>query len=583
LKKNKSNNLLKLSVFISIAIHVIAIASINRIEVRSYLATNNIMFSNKAEVLPYTNKNTKQAINVVLKQKQKNIQQRVNQSENVVLKSICLPSAQKSQKIKNHYAVQNSPIKIINFNFRIATPKVPLKLIEEAKALPMIEMEKSSVHIPSVSLDAIAQGLKKSREISSLPKNEQEQKIALTSSKELLAKNNSLAGFQFEKDLKDDEQELLNNLTRFTQRKVKLFPRAFSLIDVPKLNDLTTLPYKDFFNIEVTFAPRQDDKGFIFAITLIPKSSIRLNRLKQNIFFLVDRSNSIQKERLTSTRHAITSSLSMLEKEDSFNILAFDTKLDVLSAKNLNPDNISFSRAKGFLRKQNIGSFFSSTNFSIPFYKILDNNVKKDEINIAILLSNGDGLNKFKNYRVINEWTKLNGGNLSLFTIGLNNDKNLSILELFSFLNKGKLISSTTNRGIKRKLQKLLKSINYPIAKDLVTNVICLDKTANITLYPPSHQSPHLYLNEPYVILGTIDKIQDFTIFVQGKSKEKFFNLKKHISFDDAKQGGKILPRELAIKQASLCYEKYLADNNPNHLHEASNHLEPFEITPTFK
>ena len=42
-----------------------------------------------------------------------------------------------------------------------------------------------------------------------------------------------------------------------------------------------------------------------------------------------------------------------------------------------------------------------------------------------------------------------------------------------------------------------------------------------------------------------------------------FFNLKKHINFDNAKQAGSSLQKELALKQATNCYEKYIADNNP--------------------
>ena len=346
------------------------------------------------------------------------------------------------------------------------------------------------------------------------PKTEIAKNLNLNLKNELFAKQD-ISSFTFS-GISQDDNKLLNELTKLKQKKIKLFPNNFSLVYLPQLSDLTTISYKDFFDIDVSFSPNHLESGFIFAITLIPKPSFKLKKLKQNIFFLVDRSNSIQKDRLTSTRHAIVSSLSCLEKDDSFNILAFDNKLDVLAPNNLKPnEHRSMSKAKDFLRKQNIGSFFSSTNFSIPLFKILNSNVKDNEINVAILLSNGDGLNKFKNYRILNDWTQLNGGNLSLYTLGLNSDKNLSILELFSFLNKGKVISSNTNRGIKRRLQKLIKSINYPIAKDIVSNVICFDKNCDIKIYPPTDQSPNLYMNQPYVILETTKKLQDFTIFMQ--------------------------------------------------------------------
>ncbi len=576
MKKNKNNHLLKISIFISIVIHIVTIASINHLEIKSYLASKNILFSNKTEAYS-SKKNINEIINVILQKKQNNILTQITN------KKANLPTHESNTLVKNALHLKKQVFNSQKFVFsKLLIKDKSYELTKVKSILPSLDLKHylTEITFPTKTLITKEKQQNKNNNFAiTLPNKEKELKLCFNYP--LDVKNNSK--FQFT-TLLDNKENNLEALTKLRQKKIKLFPYNFSLLHMPELSDLTTISYKDFFDIDVSFAPNLNEKGFIFAITLIPKPTMKLKKLKQNIFFLVDRSNSIQKDRLTSTRHAITSSLSFLEKDDSFNILAFDTKLDVLANQNLNPaDNISLARAKAFLRKQNIGSIFSSTNFSIPLYKILNSNVKNDEVNIAILLSNGDGLNKFKNYRVFNDWTRLNGGNLSLYTIGLENDKNLSILELFSFLNKGKVISSPTNRGIKRKLQKLLKSISYPIAKDIVFNAICLEKSANIKLYPLSDQSPNLYKNEPYVILGTIDKLTDFTIFVQGKTKDNYFNLKKHISFDLAKQGGKILQKELAIKKASQCYEKFLADNNPNHLKEASSHLKPFEIEPAFR
>lgn len=572
MKKHNNNRFFKISIIISIAIHVIAIASINRLQIRSYLATKNILFANKTETQASSRKSPKEIINIVMQQKQTK-----NKTAITTSSKTSFPLQEKNGTLKNHFGLKDEALKTA-FNFNIPDINQNYVLIDQSKKMPSLENEKIDISLPPAQITNYTKDLAQTSILT--PEVEKSKQPIITSNNQMLL-DKYLNSFAFSNLSEHDISE--NVINKFSHQKIKLFSKPFSLIDIPELSDLTTLSYKDFFDVEVTFAPQKDTSGFIFAITLIPKYSIKLNRLKQNIFFLVDRSNSIQKDRLTSTRHAITSSLSSLDKDDSFNILAFDTKLDVLANRNLSiNDHFSISKAKGFLRNQNIGSFFSSTNFSIPLFKILNNNTKEDEINIAILLSNGDGLHKFKNYKIFNEWTKLNSG-ISLYSIGLNNDKNLSILDLFSFLNKGKMIASPTNRGIKRKLQKLLKSISYPIAKDITSNAICLDKSIDIKLYPLSDQSPNLYLNEPYVILGTINKIEDFTVFVQGKCKDHFFNFKKHINFDEAKQGGKILQKELAVKKASLCYEKFIADNNRYHLKEANSHLEPFEIEPTFR
>lgn len=637
MKKNKKNHLLRVSFFISLFLHLIAIGYVNHMKIRSYLSTGNISFSNKTKIIN-KKKTSQEIMNLVLLQKQKDLQALIENK-----KIIILPQKEISKNITNDFHLKNEPSEKNNYifnlpvlithdklnekennlsknniesgntspnfastsppdlasnsssnsasdsslsNYEITNPtkieQIDASLLSYIESqLPEFKMETQNLSIPFCDIKKSEVDLcLKSKNDCVLPNKEKENAYSIELTKELCAKAQEI--FKF-KQLIDNDKSLIADLTKFKKKEMPLITQNFSLIDMPQLNELTTLPYKDYFDIEVTFSPQIEGKGYIFAITFVPKPTIKLNRLKQNIFFLVDKSNSIQKERLTNTRHAITSSLSFLNAEDTFNIFAFDTKLDALSAINLKNDNISVSRARSFLRNQNIGSFFSSTNFSIPLYKVLDKNIKNDEINIAILLSNGDGLNKIKNNRIISQWTQTNKGNLSLYTICLNNDKNLSVLELFSSLNKGKLLSADSTKGIKRKLQKLLKSISAPIAKDIVVNSICLDQKANIKLYPLTHQSPHLYIDEPYTVLGTIEKLQDFTIFLQGKCKNFNFNLKKHIKFDEAKQGGTALQKELAMKQASLCYEKYLADNNPLYLQEAKNHIKSFDIQPVFR
>lgn len=618
MKKNNKNNLLRISFFVSIVLHVIAIASVNHIEIRSYLSSGNISFSNKTDLFS-KKKKSKEIMNIVLKQKQKELQQFLEKNPIIIL-----PDKESNKNIINEFSCSNVPALKNEFNFQLPTLSVhnnfanngnnrpiiqienetpdytTFKIVEHqtnpldepnaefenflskvVRDLPGFEVETPKYLIPSVGMNNhIALSLNDIKNSSILPKSECEQNYSVSIANELYTKVEELFKFR---ELIDNEETLVSDYTKFKQNDASFITQNFSLIDMPNLEDLTTLPYKDYFDVEVSFAPKINEKGYIFAITFVPKPTIKLNRLKQNVFFLVDRSNSIQKERLNSTRHAITSSIPFLNEEDTFNILAFDSKLDVLSTLNLKNDNISLSRARSFLRRQNIGSFFSSTNFTIPLYKILDKNIGDDEINIAILISNGDGLHKFKNSRVLNDWSRSNGGNLSLYTLCLENDKNMSVLELFSSLNKGKLLSADSTKNLRRKLQRLIKSISSPIAKDIVANAICLDNKAKIKLYPSNSQAPNLYINEPYTLLGTIEKLEDFTIFLQGKCKNNTFNLKKHISFDEAKQGGSTLQKELAMKLASICYQRYLVDNKSNHLQEAQKHLKPFEIEPIFK
>ena len=106
---------------------------------------------------------------------------------------------------------------------------------------------------------------------------------------------------------------------------------------------------------------------------------------------------------------------------------------------------------------------------------------------------------------------------------------------------------------------------------------------ASLSLYPRPYRLPALYLNEPYVILGKTHRLDDFILFVQGKLKNKWFNIKKRIAFVNAKKGGRSLAEEWSLQQAYQLYEAFLLDLNPSHLAEAAALLEPHAIQAAFR
>ena len=93
----------------------------------------------------------------------------------------------------------------------------------------------------------------------------------------------------------------------------------------------------------------------------------------------------------------------------------------------------------------------------------------------------------------------------------------------------------------------------------------------------------HLYLDQPFVIIGSCESMDDFILFVQGRLKERWMHIKKKISFVNAKKGGDTLKQQWALQQAYQCYERYVVDDNPDHLSQARQLLEPFDIQPAFQ
>lgn len=357
-----------------------------------------------------------------------------------------------------------------------------------------------------------------------------------------------------------------------------------SLPKLPSLADLETASYSESFDAELVFLPREDGPGYIFAVTLIPRPDLDLPKIRQHFTFLIDRSNSMQAGRLAATKSAVHKAFEELSAEDTFNIIAFDSKIEKLSPISLPCNTQSFAAAEKFLDKINLGSFFSSGDLYKPLFLTVPGAVKNDELYTAILLTDGENLVKKNAQRsILFDWTYYNAGKVTLFAIGMNQDAHLSTLDAAAVFNKGKLIHSPSNRGLKRKLLKLMKTICNPVAKNLACKAISRSPKAKIELYPKTEQMPHLYLDQPFVILGTTDTLDDFILFVQGRLKDRWLNIKKAVSFLNGKKGSQSLKAEWALQQAYRLYEKYSIDQNPQHLAEANAILEPYDHQTAFK
>lgn len=365
--------------------------------------------------------------------------------------------------------------------------------------------------------------------------------------------------------------------------------QSLSLIPIPELpylpslDKLNTVSYSDFFDTDLSFLPLEEG-GYLFALTFIAREDLELPKLKQTFSFLIDRSNSIEKTRLHAAKNAVYKALEYLSEEDAFNIIAFDSKVDKLSQNPISCTPASTRSAKYFLDHIELGSFFATGNVFKPLFLTIPHTVEADELHTAIILTDGELLHKKGAQKsLIYEWTAHNQGRVSLYSVAFGAEESIPAIQTASAFNKGNVIYSSTTRGIKRKLLKLMKKISYPIVKDLSCSAITSCSQSKIHLYPkPGHLS-HLYKNEPYVILGKIDALDDFILFIQGRIQDKWVHIKKPVSFQHAKEGSLNLKEEWALQQAYDLYEQYLYDENPTHLTEAKSLVSPHLIPSLFQ
>ena len=371
-----------------------------------------------------------------------------------------------------------------------------------------------------------------------------------------------------------------------TTKKIVTMNEDFSLPNTifPSLEKLNTRSLKELFDIEVTYGAEKHKGEYIFAVTLIPKQNMGLKKIGQNYLFVIDKSSSIERRRFEKMRHAIVASFSHIPKDSKFNIVSFDDNIKLMADDYCKASSAFFKKGRKFLINQQPVGFLSTTEIFPLLRYIRNHKIHSNEMNTIIFLTDGEWLNRQKNYRILEQWTRTNPNNIVFFALTTKTDKNLPLLEFFTERNRGGLVCSATQTGIKRRLQRLVQSVSSPIAKNISIQIVSEKKDHHITLRPSHRKKANLFANEPFVILGKTNSLEDFDVFIQGKNDSKWFNIKKTISFAEAeKEDAQNIMQLWVQKTAQDCYEKYFTEGDPRHLEEAKSLLKPYKLEAAFR
>lgn len=351
---------------------------------------------------------------------------------------------------------------------------------------------------------------------------------------------------------------------------------------LPSKEDLNTLSWSESFDLEVEIL-EQKDQEILFAVTLFPKRNVAFKNIPQNIHFLIDTANGIQAARLKSTKYAVQRAISYLEKEDAFSIIGFDGKMVRMSPECIYPNTKGKNLAKSFLQSLQLGNIFSFSDPYKPLYRLLHEETDPNVLSNIILITNGDGLfTKEKSQKFIKEFTQTNRKKFSLFCLAIDQDAKIPLMNALAEFNQGVLYTSPTKGGLKRRLCKLVKSIQSPIAKNIHATAISRGKNQSIELLPSNNRIKNLYANGPLVLVGKTDRKKPFTLVIQGKALDGWIQIQKEVNLAKAGSASSYLKEEWTVQNALKEYERYFETGSKSHIQNGNKLLVSNELEPLF-
>ena len=211
-------------------------------------------------------------------------------------------------------------------------------------------------------------------------------------------------------------------------------------------------------------------------------------RLPREMVFVVDTSGSMHGQSIEQAKKALFYALSLLESDDSFNIIGFDNNVTAMSDRPLIASDFNLRRAERFIYSLEADG---GTEIQGALDAVLDGSTFDGFVRQVVFLTDGSVSNEatlFKNIQA-----KL--GDSRLFTVGIGSAPNSFFMRRAADIGKGTFTFIGSTQEVQPKMQQLFDKLAHPAITDLALS----DENGNSLDFWPS-PLPDLYFGEPVMV-----------------------------------------------------------------------------------
>ena len=287
-----------------------------------------------------------------------------------------------------------------------------------------------------------------------------------------------------------------------------------------------------------TYEP-PDEEGY-FLIRISPKRGGQIETMPKEVIFVIDASKSIQEAKLDQSKAGLQSCLAQLNESDLFNIIAFKESPTVFRSTSVRPTAGNIRAARVFVKGLKPSGETDVYSAIAPLVRITKPETHPYNI---FLISDGKPTSGMVDSRaIINNLTRDNELRASIFTFGGGSEVNVYLLDLLSYLNKGRTYVADRVYSIDNEMPKFCDTIGTPILIDLRANYANI---AESEIYPKV--LPDFYMDSEILVSGRYSGTDVFSMrlsgAVNGQKKELVFRKE----FAEAEKGGSEIARRWAF------------------------------------
>ncbi|MEL0640024.1 marine proteobacterial sortase target protein [Pseudoalteromonas aliena] len=285
-------------------------------------------------------------------------------------------------------------------------------------------------------------------------------------------------------------------------------------------------------------------------------------RLPREMVFVVDTSGSMHGQSMEQAKKALFYALSLLDSDDSFNIIGFDNLVTPMSDKPLIASDFNLRRAERFIYSLEADG---GTEIQGALNAVLDGSEFDGFVRQVVFLTDGSVSNEdalFKNIQ-----SKL--GDSRLFTVGIGSAPNSFFMRRAADVGKGSFTFIGSTSEVQPKMQQLFDKLAHPA----ITNLALSDESGNSFDFWPS-PLPDLYFGEPIMVAIKLNNAKN--VVLTGQTAQGPLSIKLSIQNSSSAQGIAKLWARQKIKSLLLYNEQSTVKDEVQELALTHQLLSPF-------
>jgi len=316
---------------------------------------------------------------------------------------------------------------------------------------------------------------------------------------------------------------------------------------------------------QAAFFTQQFENGDRYGLAmLMPPGDhfTQTQRLPREMVFVVDTSGSMHGQSMEQAKKALFYALSLLDSDDSFNIIGFDNIVTPMSDKPLIASDFNLRRAERFIYSLEADG---GTEIQGALNAVLDGSEFDGFVRQVVFLTDGSVSNEdalFKNIQ-----SKL--GDSRLFTVGIGSAPNSFFMRRAADVGKGSFTFIGSVSEVQPKMQQLFDKLAHPA----ITNLALSDESGNSLDFWPS-PLPDLYFGEPIMVAIKLNNVK--RVVLAGQTAQGPLSIRLSTQNSSSAQGIAKLWARQKIKSLLLYNEQNTVKDEVQGLALTHQLLSPF-------